>query len=197
MNDLDEKNELPTKNPKFYLQVDSCGENKNKTLFAFLVDLVKRGVFNKIKVGFLMVGHTHEDIDSFFSTIAAKLKSGIVCPDFQSMVAAIQSAFDEPFDKPLVIFDYTKQYEPVIDSTIAYYQHPYQFRIKHFDENTAQLCYFTTSNGRTANSGYRCQQIFHLKWRHNLHVQPKKFSAFQAVCLHPQQSHGKRKSNEK
>ena len=104
LNDLDEKNELPTKNRKFYLQVDNCGENKNKTLFAFLVDLVKRGVFNKIKVGFLMVGHTHEDIDSFFSTIAAKLKSGIVCPDFQSMVAAIQSAFDEPFDKPLVTF---------------------------------------------------------------------------------------------
>ena len=41
LNDLDEKNELPTKNPKFYLQVDNCGDNKNKTLFAFLVDLVK------------------------------------------------------------------------------------------------------------------------------------------------------------
>ena len=122
-----------------------------------------------------MVGHTHEDIDSFFSTIAAKLKSGIVCPDFQSMVAAIQSAFDEPFDKPLVtffnaidIFDYTKLYEPVIDSTIAYHQHPHQFCIKRFDENTA--VYFTTSNGRTANSGYLCQQIFHLKWWHNQHI---------------------------
>ena len=43
LNDLDEKNELPTKNPKFYLQVDNCGENKNKTLFAFLVDLVNQG----------------------------------------------------------------------------------------------------------------------------------------------------------
>ena len=155
LNDLDEKNELPTKNPKFYLQVDNCGENKNKTLFAFLVDLVKRGVFNKIKVGFLMVGHTHEDIDSFFSTIAAKLKSGIVCPDFQSMVAAIQSAFDEPFDKPLVtffnaidIFDYTKLYEPVIDSTIAYHQHPHQFRIKRFDENTVLLHYKQWSHSK-------------------------------------------------
>ena len=102
-----------------------------------------------------MVGHTHEDIDSFFSTIAAKLKSGIVCPDFQSMVAAIQSAFDEPFDKPLVtffnaidIFDYTKLYEPVIDSTIAYHQHPHQFRIKRFDENTVLLHYKQWSHSK-------------------------------------------------
>ena len=66
LNDLGERNELPTENPTIYLQFDNCGEKKNKTMFEFLADLVRRSIFSKIKVGFLMVGHTHEDIDSFF-----------------------------------------------------------------------------------------------------------------------------------
>ena len=69
--DLDARGLLPT-DPEsvFYLQVDNCGENRNRTMFAYLTDLVRRGVFSKIRAGFLMVGHTHEDIDQFFSVIA-------------------------------------------------------------------------------------------------------------------------------
>ena len=63
--DLDSRNELPNQNPTMYLQVDNCGENKNKVLFAFLVDLARQNIFAKVKVGFLMTGHTHEDINSF------------------------------------------------------------------------------------------------------------------------------------
>ena len=72
LNDLGERNELPTENPTLYLQFDNCGENKNKTMFAFLVDLVRRSIFSKIKVGFLMVGHTHKDIDSFLAQLQQK-----------------------------------------------------------------------------------------------------------------------------
>ena len=52
LKDLDSRDELPTLNPTMYLQVDNCGENKNKILFTFLVDLVKRNIFSKVKVGF-------------------------------------------------------------------------------------------------------------------------------------------------
>ena len=40
LNNIGERNELSPKNPTLYLQFDKCGENKNKTMFAFLVDLV-------------------------------------------------------------------------------------------------------------------------------------------------------------
>ncbi|XP_068753053.1 uncharacterized protein [Montipora capricornis] len=57
-----------------YLQMDNCWrENKNQFVIIFLAVLVKRQIFKKVKINFLMVGHTHEDIDQFFSKIAASI----------------------------------------------------------------------------------------------------------------------------
>ena len=54
--------------------MDNCfRENKNKYLFGYLSYLVQCGIFNMIEVSFLPVGHTHEDIDQFFSRIAIYL----------------------------------------------------------------------------------------------------------------------------
>ena len=59
------------------LQLDNCArENKNQYLFAYLSLLVARGVFKTIQLGFLMVGHTHEDIDAMFSRFSEKLRVG-------------------------------------------------------------------------------------------------------------------------
>lgn len=59
LNGLSQHHPLP---PVLYLQMDNASENKNKVVFAFLHHLVLAGVFQKVKVGFLCVGHTHEDI---------------------------------------------------------------------------------------------------------------------------------------
>lgn len=57
------------------LQLDNCGsENKNRYVFAYLSLLVARGVFDIVQLGFLMVGHTHEDIDALFSRFSEKLR---------------------------------------------------------------------------------------------------------------------------
>ena len=47
-----------------YLQLDntSC-ENKNHTVFGYLNMLFELRIFQKVKVGFLLVGHTHDHID--------------------------------------------------------------------------------------------------------------------------------------
>ena len=59
------------------LQLDNCArENKNRYLFAYLSLLVARGVFKTIQLGFVMVGHTHEDIDAMFSIFSQKLRVG-------------------------------------------------------------------------------------------------------------------------
>ena len=61
---------------KLYLQLDnSAKDNKNKYLMAFLSLLTAWGVFEEIQAGFLLVGHTHEDIDAYFSHLSKALKS--------------------------------------------------------------------------------------------------------------------------
>ena len=61
--------------PYLFLQLDnSANDNKNQYLMAFLSLLTTRGVFKEIHVGFLVVGHTHEDIDAYFSHLSIELK---------------------------------------------------------------------------------------------------------------------------
>jgi hypothetical protein len=61
--------------PVLYLQLDNtCKQNKAQYTMAYLHSLVDAGVFQKIIVSFLPVGHTHEDIDQFFSVLAKALK---------------------------------------------------------------------------------------------------------------------------
>ncbi len=41
-------------------------DNNNHHLLAFLSLLIAHEVFEKVQLGFLVVGHTHEDSDKFF-----------------------------------------------------------------------------------------------------------------------------------
>lgn len=58
-----------------FLQVDNTTkQNKNKYLFGYLALLVEWNCFETVIVSFLMVGHTHEDIDQIFSRVATYLR---------------------------------------------------------------------------------------------------------------------------
>lgn len=54
--------------------MDNCWrEDKNKFVLGFICLLVERKIFEKIKVSFSVVGHTHENIDQMFSCFARRL----------------------------------------------------------------------------------------------------------------------------
>jgi hypothetical protein len=100
-NFLDEGKVLP---PVLYLQLDNTGsDNKNYGVMAYLQNLVACGVFFKIKVSFLPVGHTHEDIDQYFSRIGQALTvSGIRSrPHF---VQVVTDSFKDPASRPSFTF---------------------------------------------------------------------------------------------
>ena len=60
--------------PVLYVQLDNIArENKNSIVFGYLSMLVDKGIFKKIKVNFLLVGHTHDHIDQMFSRFSKKL----------------------------------------------------------------------------------------------------------------------------
>jgi hypothetical protein len=55
--------------------MDNCvKDNKNHRLLMFIFFLIAREVFEKVQLGFLIVGHTHEDIDGSFGYLLKKLK---------------------------------------------------------------------------------------------------------------------------
>lgn len=56
------------------LQLDNCvSDNKNRFVLAYLSLLTSRQVFEEIHLGFLMVGHTHEDVDAMFGNFSETL----------------------------------------------------------------------------------------------------------------------------
>jgi hypothetical protein len=66
------KGRLP---PTLRIQADNCTrENKNIYMFALCAALVGLGYFLEVQLCFLIVGHTHEDIDQRFSIISNTLK---------------------------------------------------------------------------------------------------------------------------
>ena len=58
------------------LQLDNAtGDNKNRFVFAFCSLLTYHGVFQEVTyINFLIVGHTHDDIDSLFGRWSYKLR---------------------------------------------------------------------------------------------------------------------------
>ena len=59
---------------KLYVQLDNTAkENKNIHVLRFFGKLVKEQKFEEIQISFLMVGHTHNDVDQLFSMISKRL----------------------------------------------------------------------------------------------------------------------------
>ena len=63
---------------KPFLQLDNYAKNnKNRYVMAFCSLLIAWRIFKEVTVGFLIVGHTHEDIDAHFSYLLKLLKMKI------------------------------------------------------------------------------------------------------------------------
>ncbi len=79
-------NRLPR---RLHLQLDNCGkDNKNKTLIGYLALLVAQGYFESIKLGFEVVGHTHDKIDQVFSrfSVALNQNNAITMSELQKLL---------------------------------------------------------------------------------------------------------------
>ena len=56
-----------------YLQADNASDNKNFVMYALCQLLRDKGIFKKVKLSFLPVGHTHEDVDACFGALSRQL----------------------------------------------------------------------------------------------------------------------------
>lgn len=77
---------------ELHLQLDNTsGENKNNTMVAMASWLVHAGYFKRVRVFFLLVGHTHIIIDQVFGVITKSIKSQQLL-EVRDLVAAIGTA---------------------------------------------------------------------------------------------------------
>ena len=53
--------------PILHLQLDNASDNKSKQFLAFITYLVENRVFNVVKLSYLIVAHTHADVDQYLS----------------------------------------------------------------------------------------------------------------------------------
>lgn len=63
---------------EIFIQLDAAPDNKNHTVFCFAEWLVRRGTAKLIKITFLIVGHTHIDIDQKFVAITYRMRRSTV-----------------------------------------------------------------------------------------------------------------------
>lgn len=93
--------------PKLDLQFDNCRDNKNKCVVAFCSLLVETDVFSEVNFNFLMIGHTHEDIDQMFSVISRRFQRLCFHPRSRKCVTF------EDFQKEIMsCFTGTDKYKP-------------------------------------------------------------------------------------
>jgi hypothetical protein len=77
--------------PVLNVQLDNaCSDNKNRYVFSFFSLLVQKGVFREVYVNFLLVRHTHEDIDAMFGRWSYRLRAN----DYPTLPMLMKSFMD-------------------------------------------------------------------------------------------------------
>lgn len=157
-----------------YLQLDNCTkENKNRFFFSFLEFLVQNGTFKQIFVGFLPVGHTHEDIDQAFSRTADRLRSNdaVTLLDMKSQLQTVYNSrtFVTEMDSVINWSGLCTQERCLTNvSGFSHYRH---FRFALQDSQVG-----SSENGDESNYNVRCWVKVHCteNWRPLTETDPSK-----------------------
>jgi hypothetical protein len=84
--------------PILNIQLDNaCSDNRSRYVFSFFSLLVHKGVFREVYVNFLLVGHTHEDIDAMFGRWSRRLREN----DYPTLPTLMKS-FMDPEMEPVI-----------------------------------------------------------------------------------------------
>jgi len=137
-------------------QFDNCGENKNKEMFAYASLMVELGYFDEFNLNFLIVGHTHCNLDQNFSVLATKIHDAEYVNSPIAMRDLLGIAHKDLNERPTynikvdVVHDYKTFFEPFVNKSIKYYQVPHRFRIRRYCGRAIfQYMLFTPDNQAT------------------------------------------------
>jgi hypothetical protein len=144
------------KNRVLHLQADNCADNKNWVVLALCAVLVRTGVFTKVELDFLHVGHTHEVIDQVFAVIAHWMRDTgddlSTLPKFMAGVRSLVAAI-ECVELPGVR-DFAVALEPFRVGTLSGTQRCFSFR------------FLPSASGKSVNLAYQSDERIDAEWYH-------------------------------
>ena len=145
--------------PTLYLQMDNCSrENKNQYVMALATLLVERGVFRKVKISFLPVGHTHDDPDQMFSCFNRAFSAHVLY--VLDHIATLAKASYEP--TPLFVhLDDMGSYSTLLKPYLKKFEgitKPRVFRIKRDDDGVVRCHYRMQMQTQTQDLGQRVRR---------------------------------------
>ena len=111
--------------PHFFIQVDNCSENKSKTFLGLADKLVEDGMFESVQINYLMVGHTHEDIDQWFSVFSKAIHREDIWTVSQ-MFNLLQTVSENDEINPDMVYcssrhDFKRWLDPCVDPELSGY----------------------------------------------------------------------------
>ena len=89
--------------PVLQLQFDNCGENKNKEMFCYASLLVELGFVDVVEINFLVVGHTHCNLDQNFSVLSRRIFKAPYIASPLAMHSLLGVAHKDPREQPRFI----------------------------------------------------------------------------------------------
>lgn len=96
-------------------------------MFAFISQLVETTLIETVNVNFLIVGHTHTNIDQYFSVVTKKLLSKRFIGSPASLLAVYEELNPGINRQIKVYYDYKTYYDNVINLGLHHYQLPHVF----------------------------------------------------------------------
>ncbi|XP_066917582.1 uncharacterized protein [Clytia hemisphaerica] len=116
--------------------MDNCWrENKNQFLLAFFAFLVLKRIVKKVRLSYLLVGHTHEDIDSTFSNISTTLNKKDVFT-IDHLLQTIKESFQKQNTSVSLlkyVFNYRDWFMPNI-RTPSHHTEPHAYKFELVNE---------------------------------------------------------------
>ena len=89
---------------KLHLQLDNANDNKSHVVIGYCAILVYFGYFETVSIHFLIVGHTHIDLDQKNSVFSWALrKGGKAALSWISYVFVIMTSFKKPENRPQAV----------------------------------------------------------------------------------------------
>lgn len=88
---------------EFDLQVDGCSVNKNLTKMGYMAWLCATRQMTLCSDNYMIVGHTHDLMDSILAIISRWIKTGLLIRTIQDLVQAVHDAFVKLSARPVRI----------------------------------------------------------------------------------------------